>query len=222
MSSVIAVIGAGPGIGTAVARRFCSSGFSAAVLSRGKSAVAAAETLTQDGFSAKAFEVDAGSAASIGDALVRVHKDLGPVDVLVYNAAAVTQALPTELGIDQLLHDFKIGVAGALAAAQTVAPHMIEKGSGTILFTGGGFAHRPIAVLTSLGIEKAAIRNLAFSLAEELTPKGIRVGTVTVLGLVKPGTAFDPGRIAEKYWAVHQDRSGALGVDVPFSGTHPA
>ena len=91
-------------------------------------------------------------------------------------------------------------------------------GQGTILLTGGGFALRPLAALTSLGIGKAALRNLAFSLAEELGPRGIRVGTVTILGSVAPCTAFDPASIAEAYWALHQDCSGALGPEFQYKG----
>jgi NAD(P)-dependent dehydrogenase (short-subunit alcohol dehydrogenase family) len=67
-------------------------------------------------------------------------------------------------------------------------------------------------------MEKAALRNLTFSLAEELAPLGIRVGTVTILGAVAPGTMFDPARIAEVFYALHADRDASLGVETAFSG----
>ncbi|MFX8782095.1 SDR family NAD(P)-dependent oxidoreductase, partial [Acinetobacter baumannii] len=90
------------------------------------------------------------------------------IDVLIYNAAGLTMSVPTALSPEQLSADLNVSVVSALAAARVVAPSMIAAGRGSILVTGGGFALRPMAAMTSLGIGKAAVRNLAFSLAEEL------------------------------------------------------
>lgn len=211
----LAVIGAGPGIGLAIARRFMADGHGAALLSRRADPALAASL----GPGATAHAVDAGDPKAVAAGLAAVEAARGPIDVLAYNAAAVTPRPPTALPVEQLIADFAVGVAGALAAVQAVAGGMAARGRGTILLTGGGFANRPMAQLASLGIQKAALRNLALSLAEELGPKGIRVGTVTVLGMVKPGTAFDPDRIAEAFHALHVDRTGTLGVELPFTGS---
>jgi hypothetical protein len=63
-----------------------------------------------------------------------------------------------------------------------------------------------MARVASLSIGKAGIRSLAFTLNEELAPQGVFVGTVTICGYVKPGTFFDPDRIAESYWQLHERR----------------
>jgi short-subunit dehydrogenase len=99
-----------------------------------------------------------------------------------------------------------VDVAGALHCALQVIPEQVEQKAGTILFTGGGLALYPSADYTSLGIGKASLRNLAFTLAEELKPQGVFVGTVTIAGAVAPGTHFAPELIAEKYWELYEKR----------------
>lgn len=81
---------------------------------------------------------------------------------------------------------------------------MKEAKRGTLLFTGGGLALDPLANFASVSLGKAALRNLVFSLAQELTPAGIHVATVTICGMVRPGTHFDPDTIAQSFLALHQ------------------
>ena len=70
----------------------------------------------------------------------------------------------------------------------------------------------PVAPALSIG--KAAIRVLALMLAEELAPAGIRVGTVTIMGTVAPGTSLDPARIAEAFVALHHGAPDPATADV--------
>jgi NAD(P)-dependent dehydrogenase (short-subunit alcohol dehydrogenase family) len=111
-----------------------------------------------------------------------------------------------------------VSVVGALTAIQSVVPSMLSRGTGTVLFTGGGLALYPSAGVTSLSIGKAAIRNLAFCVAEELVAEPIRVGIVSVFGTVEPGTPFDPAKIADAFWEVYVDQDGSLGVEIQFKG----
>ena len=94
---------------------------------------------------------------------------------------------------------------------------MRTAGHGTILLTGGGLAHEPRAGATALSIGKAALRSLSYCLAEELTPVGIHVATVTVSGRVAPGTHFDPDRIADEYWRLHTEPPGGWTTEVTFA-----
>jgi short-subunit dehydrogenase len=95
---------------------------------------------------------------------------------------------------------------------------MREQGAGTLLFTGGGFAFEPMPAMASLGVGKAGIRNLAFSLFAELKDAGIHAATVTIGGLVKPGTAFDPAQIAEAYWTLHAQPKGSFERELVLQG----
>ncbi|MFN7320110.1 MAG: SDR family NAD(P)-dependent oxidoreductase [Methylobacterium sp.] len=216
MQMTIAIIGAGPGIGMALARRFGREGHAIGLIARSQGIDTLAAELAAEGLKAKAYRADATVPSTIGEVLADIEANLGPVNVMVFNAAAVSYLPLTQLTPAQLVADFTVGVASALAASQAVAPGMIARGGGSILLTGGGFAYRPVAALASLGVQKAGLRNLAFSLAEDLGPKGIRVGTVSILGMVKPETDFDPALIAERFWALHQDRANDLGVESLF------
>jgi NADP-dependent 3-hydroxy acid dehydrogenase YdfG len=203
---VCVVVGVGPGIGNAVARRFGAAGHPVAVLARKKDALDAfARTLAGEGIRAGAYVADAENPASLKDALAAVDHDHGVVDVLVYNAAVLRPGGPLDVGIEQLVREFRVNVGGALVAAQHVAGAMKARRSGTILFTGGGLALDPWPQMASLAVGKAGIRSLAWSLHKDLKPHGVRVATVTVAGVVQAGAGpLDPAAIAEVFFALHQ------------------
>jgi NAD(P)-dependent dehydrogenase (short-subunit alcohol dehydrogenase family) len=207
---VCVVVGAGPGVGLAVARRFAREGFVPVLLARRADNLAAlAATLEAEGHSPHAYAASATDEFQLNGALHQIEADLGGVDVLVYNAAAVRQATPSQLAPDDFLADLRAGVVGALVCAQAVLPGMRSLGHGTLLFTGGGFAFEPMAALASLGVEKAALRNLAFSLHQELAPEGIHAAMVTIGGMVGSSERFAPEAIAEAYWTLHAQPLGA-------------
>jgi short-subunit dehydrogenase len=203
------IVGAGPGVGQAVAQRFGREGFRLALVAR------RAATLTQlvdelrgQGHAAHGFSADAGDTASLHTALDLIRSQVGEPDVLVYNATAGAPGLPSRIDPDGLLADLRVSVVGALVAAQQVIPAMQARGQGTILFTGGGLALHPWPQAASLAIGKAGLRNLAYSLGAELEPAGIHVATVTIAGSVQSGTHFDPDLIAEAYWQLHSQPRG--------------
>jgi short-subunit dehydrogenase len=211
-AGVCVVVGTGPGIGQAVAKRFGRAGYSLGLIARKKESldgfVAGMKTVDVD---AAAFVADAEHAPSLVDALTQVHNELGAVDVLVYNAAVLKRGSPFDIGVERLVREFRVNVGGALVCAQQVVPAMKAKKRGTILLTGGGLALDPWPAMASLAIGKAGLRNLALSLHKELKESGVRVATVTVDGLVKAGAgALDPAAIAEVFWSLH-DQPAATG-----------
>jgi short-subunit dehydrogenase len=176
MAKVFVAVGVGPGVGLAIARRFASSGFDVALVARRADALEALATdVGGGGVKAQPFTADAADTASVKRALATIAAQMGPPEVLVYNAAVATPGVPSSFDPEQMVRDFRVNVVGALAAAQAVIPAMRAAKRGTILFTGGGFAIEPIPMMASLGIGKAGIRNLALSLAKELEPDGIHV-----------------------------------------------
>ena len=198
------VVGYGPGVGDAVARAFADEGYSLALLSRnGEKVEAAARALSKAGVEAAGFAANAGDEASLGTAMEKARARFGDPAVLVYNAAHWRPGPTLALSADDLVADFRICAAGALVAVRAVAPAMTATGRGSILFTGGGFALYPSPAAPALSIGKASIRALALMLAQELAPASIRVGTVTIMGTVAPGTSLDPTRIAEAFVALH-------------------
>jgi NAD(P)-dependent dehydrogenase (short-subunit alcohol dehydrogenase family) len=220
MPKICAVVGVGPGVGFAVAKRFTAGGFDVGLVARRANALETlAAQLGSAGAKAQPFTGDASDPASLKGALATITAQMGSPDVLVYNAAGVTPAAPSALDTEQMVRDFRVSVVGALVAAQAVIPAMRAAKRGTILFTGGGFAFEPIPMMASLGIGKAGIRNLTFSLAKELEPDGIHVATVTIGGLVKPGTPFDPANIAEEFWNLHIQPAGQFQRETVFRPT---
>ncbi len=207
--SVCAIIGAGPGIGAALARRFSKAGMQVALLSR-KDASALAEAVSAEGGEARWFSCDAERSTSIVDALGAVERAFGAIDVLCYNAATVRPGAPFAVGAEQLVRELRVDVVGFLVAAQKVAPHMLERRAGSILVTGGGLALEPWPQMTALSVGKAGVRSLALLLHKELAPQGVHAATVTVCGIVEKGGRFDPDRIADVFFELHQQAPGAF------------
>ncbi len=201
---VCAIVGVGPGIGLAVARRFAREGLRIALLARRETALAAyAMELGASGAEVHIFAVDVADRAALIQAFQQVIIQVGTPDVLVYNASAMAQGTPSVLDAEDLLEAFQVNVVAALVCVQQVLPQMRAQQRGTILLTGGGLALRPVPELAGLAIGKAGLRSLSHSLAAELAGDGIHVATVTICGYVQPGTYFDPDRIAEIYWDLY-------------------
>ncbi len=219
------VIGAGPGLGLALVRRFASGGLQVAYVARRRGAVDDYQALLDgEGLPATGYVADAADPPSITDVFDRVRADHGDPQVLVYNAAIIEPSrFATPSGIeearyadapgwkahgapvdfDYLVDSFRTNVAGALHAAQQVAPAMISRGKGTILLTGGVLAFGPWIEWGAVSLGKAALRSLGHSLFKELEPHGVQVVTVAIHGTMAKGTAYDHDRVAEAYWQLH-------------------
>lgn len=204
---LIVVVGAGPGVGNNVAKKFGANNFRVVLVSRNQDALDQyAKELSSEGIETYALAANAASSASLTAAFEQIKKSYGSPDVLVYNAAVLKSGQPTSLTAESLVSHFQVDVVGALHCALQVIPDQLAQKAGTILFTGGAFALNPSADYAALSIGKAALRTLAFTLAEELKPQGVFVGTVTIAGIVAPGTHFAPELIAEKYWELYEKR----------------
>ena len=203
MTSVV-VIGAGPGIGRAVAARFAKEGAAVALIAR---TAATLEGVARSLPGALALTADVADEAALRAALDRAADVLGPPDVVVHNAAVIRPDTVGELTAAQLMDTFAVNVASVLTAAAHVAPGMAARGGGTFLVTGG----MPEAVpgYVSLSIGKAAVRTVVDLLDGTYGPSGVHAASITVGGHVAPGTAYDPDDIAEHYWRLHTQPRGS-------------
>lgn len=202
MANLLVMVGMGDGIGFAVSRKFASQGFSIAMLARNETKLQVfKDRLEAEGYHAYSFVADAGDETSLKGAIAAIQAQLGNPDVLVYNVAIPRMRNVLDETAESLTNDFKANVVGALVATQAVLPIMKAQGAGTILLTGGGFSMYPSPDFASLSIGKAGIRSLAKMLSEALKTHNIRVGTVTVCGIVNDSDSkYNPERIAENYW----------------------
>ena len=204
------VIGLGPGLSSALVQRFAAGGYRVIAFARNpEKSESTVAGLRAKGFAVEARAADAGDFTALSQAISQAASEYGPVELLLYNAYRATMSLPAALDPDEAVEDFKVNVAAPLAAARAVIPAMVERGKGSIVFTGGGLALEPTGWLqaASLAIGKAGVRSLAQTLNKQLAPSGGHAGTVTIAGAIVDGTAFSPDRIAEAYWAFTHDTS---------------
>jgi NADP-dependent 3-hydroxy acid dehydrogenase YdfG len=204
------VIGAGPGISSATARRFGRAGYDVGLVARREEAlVELHDDLSADGVGSGWAPADAGDPASLTAAVRSLVDTFGPADVLLYNVSVGREAAVPDLSPEDLLADLAAGVVGLQAAVRAVLPGMREQGSGTVLVTGSGSADRPIRSMASLGVQKAALRALVEAQAAALADEGIHVATATIRGLVGEGDRqVAPSRIADLYAELVAETAG--------------
>lgn len=218
------IIGAGSGVSEAVAHKFGSNGFCVSLIARNpENLKAVSERLADSGITVSWEVADAGHVAELDRALDSLVLRQGACDVLVYNAAVLRPGRPLDVTTDDISNELAVNVLGAHRAVTKLAPAMIERGSGAILFTGGGLSIEPFPEWTSLALGKSALRSLAISLYKELAPKGVRVSVLAICGIVARNGPFDPSLIADEYWRVATDPTGIGDREVIFQppGTDP-
>jgi len=210
-------IGAGPGMGFATAERFAKEGFRVVLSARHENkTMELADRLKSKGYSADVRIADASEARSITALITDVEREFGPIDVLHYNVASMRKATIAEQPAETFNSDLAVNVGGAQAAIKAASAKMIERGSGSVLLTGGGFALFPHPDYLSLSIGKSGIRALAQGLFESFRDKGVHIATVTVAGFVHPGSK-DAEAVAEQFWQLHSQPKGAWTFETTYT-----
>lgn len=194
-SEPVVILGAGPGLGRAIAAAFSGHGASLALLARDPARL---KSMAAEFRTAMPVPVDVTDEPALRSALAAVRSELGDPAVLVHNPSAAYEAPATGTPLRALLDGFALTAGSLLVAAQEVAPAMRRRRRGSILVTGSTTAATGSTWSASLAAQKAAVRNLALSLAAELAPAGVNVTTITIDGsLGAPG--FEHDRIAAEY-----------------------
>jgi NAD(P)-dependent dehydrogenase (short-subunit alcohol dehydrogenase family) len=224
---VAVILGVGPGLGAAVVRRFAREGFAVGLLARGEEGLAAVqEEIEGAGGTAFATLADATDAASVASAFEEVREKLGDPVVFVYNAGAFQMGGILDLSPEQFDDCFRANCSGAFYGAQQVLPAMVNRGRGTIIFTGATAALRGSANFAALATGKFGLRALAQSMAREFGPQGIHVAHVIIDGQInsprlreaqpdrEESTTLSPDAIAETYWQLHSQDPSAWTLEL--------
>ena len=213
------LIGAGPGVGAAVVRRFGREGFRSTLISRSGAVEKLAPELRGEGLEIEAIGADIEDLDGYRGTLEEIFGVAGAPGVVVYNAAIPDPGEILDTTVERLRTAHDVDVLGAVVAAQVAAPVLRADGGGTLLVTSGGFADNPVPALASLSMGKAALRSAQTLIAAGVGEDGIHAATVTIAGAVKPGTDFDPDKIAELFWTAHTDPKDAWKSEYRFTGT---
>lgn len=223
----IAIIGAGPGMGLAIARTFGSRGFDVALISRTQARLdSLAQELADEGIEAEGFAADVMDRPSLTAALGAAAARFGGIDVLEYSPAphdpvpGITLAAPSEATAENVQPQIEYYLYGALEAVRAVLPAMRKAGSGTLLFTTGGGSVDPLPMLGNVNAAAAALRNWVLNLNKELAESGVYAGHVAINVWIGDGgpdgiPSAQPQEIAPVYWELHDARDRA---EVVFTG----
>ncbi len=217
---VAVVAGVGPGLGAALARRF-ASGYSVAIIARHAEYLRdLADEIRANGENVMGIPADLSEAEQVKAAFRTIDEQLGAPEVLIYNAGNFPFGGITEITLEQFESAWRVNTLGAFLCAKQVLSGMLERGRGTMLFTGATAGVKAGARSAAFGPAKFALRGLAQSMARELGPRGIHVAYINVDGAIDiPSTRsrfprltsadmLAPAAIAETYWYLaHQDRS---------------
>jgi NAD(P)-dependent dehydrogenase (short-subunit alcohol dehydrogenase family) len=228
---VATVIGVGPGLGAALARRFAAD-YAVALVARNAEKLSKLEReISAAGGISLVVPADVSKEHELAGAFERIRSELGDTDILLYNAAMRPNGTLMDTKPSTFENTWRVGAFGAFLAAQHVVPAMLRKQRGVILFTGATAGVKPFATSAAFGPAKFAMRGLAHVIARDLGPKGVHVAWINVDGAIdmpairerfpqlKEEDMFKPSAIAETYWHLaHQDPSAwTLDIDVrPF------
>jgi len=227
-AKVVLVVGAGDATGGAIARRFAREGYAAVITRRARHMAeleAMAERIRGDGGAAHPFAVDARSEDEMVPFIERIERDIGPIEVAVYNIGANVSFPITETTSRVFTKVWEMACFGGFLMGREVARHMIPRASGTILFTGATASVRGGDGYAAFAAGKHGLRAVAQSMARELGPKGIHVAHVVVDGAIDTqwieemfpdryalkdqDGVLDPEQIAENYWNLHTQHRSA-------------
>ncbi|MGL3198477.1 MULTISPECIES: SDR family NAD(P)-dependent oxidoreductase [Curtobacterium] len=184
----IAIIGAGLGLGLAIARTFGAQGYSVALISRTQHKLdTLAETLAAEGITAAGFAADVLDRPSLTAALEAATERFGSIDVLEYSPADATSGATAPVDVrratpENVQPQVEYSLYGAMAATATVLPAMLEAGAGTIIVTTGAGSVYPVPMFGNVTAGGAALRNWALNLgtALEADESGVHVAHVAI------------------------------------------
>lgn len=216
------VVGAGPGLGAAVAERFARAGFHLALSARrAENCQAQAQRVRDAGGRATAFPCDATDPEAVGALFQDIQGQLGTPEVVVFNAGAFEPNRVVDIDPADFERCWRVGCMAGFLVGQQAARAMLGAGGGTIIFTGATASLRGGPGFANLAVGKFGLRALAQSMARELGPENIHVAHVIIDGQILAAdrrhrldergadSLLDPAAIAEQYYALHRQHRSA-------------
>ena len=236
-SSVLIVgVGAARGLGAAVARRFARGGHPVAIAGRNAQKLEATARELRDAGAIVTYIVGDAGRAEDAKHFVAQAEQLAALAVAVHNAGGNEPAPFLQVSEESFTRHWREHALGGFQLAQAAIPVLVAHGGGSLFFTGASASLRGRANFAPFASAKAALRNLAQSIAREYGPQNIHVGHVVVDGGIEgdrllsrvpqlqeqrgPDGLLHPAAIADAYWDMHHQSHSAwtLELDVrPWS-----
>jgi NAD(P)-dependent dehydrogenase (short-subunit alcohol dehydrogenase family) len=230
-TKVALLVGAGDAIGAAVARRFAQGGYAVCIARReaAKSQAVVDEINATGGKAARAFSVDARQEASVKALFAEVEKEVGPIEVCLFNAGSNVSKPLLETTEKLFFKAWELACYAGFLVGREAANYMLPRGRGTMLFTGATASVKGRTGFTAFSSAKFGLRAVAQSMARELGPKNIHVVHLLIdagvdseaiharmkaaKGIsasdIPPDSLTKTSSIAEAYWFAHlQSRDG--------------
>ncbi|AIQ56871.1 SDR family NAD(P)-dependent oxidoreductase [Paenibacillus borealis] len=211
----IAIVGAGPGLGLSIAKKFGAHGFRVALIARNADKLnTLVEELARLDIDAAAFPADLYNKEQLNAAFQDIKDKYGFIDVLEFSPASGSYppTPATQVTEEIALDAFQSQVIGAIRSVGQVLPEMLEKKTGALLFTTGLSSLYPIPMMGNMGIALSGLRNYAMNLHSDLAPQGIYVAHLAIGAFIKPGTAADPDLIADAWYDLYANGTEAEGT----------
>lgn len=184
---VCLVIGAGDGLGSALARAFAAEGLTVCITRRARNLErleALADEIRAAGGEAHAFGCDARDETEVMSLFERIEAEIGPLEVVVFNIGANVRFPIVETTSRVFTKVWEMACFAGFLAGREAARVMAPRGRGTLIFTGATASLRGRDGFAAFAAAKAGLRALAQSLARELGPQGLHVAHVVVDGAV--------------------------------------
>ena len=227
MTKSIAVFGAGPGLGQAVARRYAREGYAVTLVARRFEPLdRLAKDLASAGATVQVVTADLADTAATPRLADQIRAETGNLDALYYAPTPATGFVPAAGLTPQHAEKFMpLIFYTMLALVQEFLPHMLEQGNGAILTAQGGSTVRGLPNMSGPSPAQAAQRNYLQALHAEVAEKGVYVGMLYIGAAIR-NSAFhveleeakaagepvwematvDPGHLADLLWTMHSTR----------------
>ena len=212
MKKTIFVVGAGKGLGNAVARKFGADDFRVVLMCRNAEHLADYQREMQgEGMEVATQVVDTADQTALAAAMQQAVQTYGVPDVLFYNVGITAADADVSGGIDTKVMEqrYQVDVLGAYTCIQQVLGEDFSQKQGAILITGGGLSMYPSAAYLPLSMDKAALRAMVLALHPVCKEQNVFIGTVQVCNTIGGSEKYMPEKIAEQFWKLYQDRTDA-------------
>lgn len=208
----IFVIGAGRGLGNAIAREFAGHDFRVVLFARDAARLRSyEEEFVNEGIEVYTKTADAAFPETLTKAIREAVAETDTPDVLVYNVGNTNPDIEGEITSEYLISRFQVDVASGYHCVNIINTDTFAAKKGAILFTGGASArtYQPTTTLKALRIDKAALNQMCNILHYLLKPRGIFVGTILIGGAIRQEDPYtNPAAIAKLYWKMFCEREG--------------